>query len=73
MPYSFIDLQEEWNDLMIKTLRDEPRDFTKLRDIARCIDGINCDGTDEELVHSVKWFFRNLIAEDDNMRHNTES
>ena len=65
MKYSFSDLYEEWNDLMIKTLRDEPRDFTKLRDIARCIDGINCDGTDEELVNSVKWFFRNLIEEED--------
>ena len=49
----------------MKTLRDEPRDLTKLRDIARCIDGINCDGTDEELVNSVKWFFRNLIEEED--------
>ena len=54
MEYSFIDLNDEWNELMMKTLKGEPRNFTKLREIARCIDGINCDGTDEELVHSVK-------------------
>ena len=72
MKYSFSDLYEEWNDLMIKTLRDEPRDFTKLRDIARCIDGINCDGTEEELVHSVKCFFFFLIGEDP-WKHHTDS
>lgn len=64
MEYSFIDLNDEWNKLMMKTLKGEPRDFTKLREIAKCIDGINCDGTDEELVHSVKWYLRNLLVED---------
>ena len=70
MEYSFIDLNEEWTDLMTKALNDEPRDFTRLREIARSVNdgldcGINCDGTDEELVKSVRNYFRRLLEEDD--------
>ena len=66
--------EREWHCgiVMMKTLKGEPRDFTKLREIARCIDGINCDGTDVELVHSVKWYLRNLLMEDDERRHHSD-
>ena len=49
---------------MSQQMKGEPRDFTKLREIAKDIDGIDCTGTDQELMESVMAYFYNMIKDE---------
>lgn len=61
---NIMELRKEWRHLMSQQMKGEPRDFTKLREIAKDIDGIDCTGTDQELMESVMAYFYNMIKDE---------